>query len=105
MKPVTPHPLRFIAARDRQQPGHARQVMVKRRVETRDLGQIRKAAMKTLDQQDFFGQMFALRRLEAPAPVLKKTLPVSSLSSSSSGANASPPSTSNASPTARKRSR
>ena len=49
--------------------------------------------------------LLALRRLEAPAPVLKKTLPVSSLSSNDSGDNASPPSTSNASPTARKRSR
>jgi hypothetical protein len=51
--------------------------------------------------------LLALRRLEAPAPVLnlKKTLPASSLSSSNSGSNASPPSTSNASPTARKPSR
>jgi hypothetical protein len=46
--------------------------------------------------------LLALRRLEAPAPVLKKTLPVSSLSLSGSGKNASPPSTSAASPTARK---
>ena len=49
--------------------------------------------------------LLALRRLEAPATVLKKTPPVSSLSSSSSGNNASLPSTSNGSPTARKRSR
>jgi hypothetical protein len=46
--------------------------------------------------------LLALRRLEAPAPVLKKTPPASSLSSSSSGTNASAPSTSNASPIARK---
>ena len=49
--------------------------------------------------------LLALRRLEAPAPVLKKTLPVSSLNSSGSGKNVVPPSTSSASPTARKSSR
>lgn len=49
--------------------------------------------------------LLALRRLQPPAPVLKKTLPESSLSSSSSGSSASLPSTSSASPTARKRSR
>ncbi len=49
--------------------------------------------------------LLALRRLEAPATVLKKTLPVSSPGSSSSGKNASPPSTSAASPTVRKPSR
>jgi hypothetical protein len=46
--------------------------------------------------------LLALRRLKAPASVLKKTLPASSLSSSASGKTASPPSTSTASPTARK---
>jgi len=49
--------------------------------------------------------LLALRRLEAPAPVLKKTLPVSSLSSSNSGAPVSRPSNSSASPTAPKPSR
>jgi len=49
--------------------------------------------------------LLALRRPKAPATVLKKTLPVSSRSSGDSGANASPPSTSAASPTARKPSR
>ena len=49
--------------------------------------------------------LLALRRLEAPAPVLKKTPPASSPASRSSGTPASPPSTSNASPTARKPSR
>jgi hypothetical protein len=49
--------------------------------------------------------LLALRRLEAPAPVLKKTPPVSSLSSNASGPSASPPSTSSASPTGRKPSR
>jgi hypothetical protein len=49
--------------------------------------------------------LLALRRLEAPASALKKTLPASSSVSSSSGSNASPPLTSNVSPNARKRSR
>ena len=49
--------------------------------------------------------LLALRRLEAPAPVLKKTPPASSPASRSSGTPASPPSTSSASPTARKPSR
>ena len=49
--------------------------------------------------------LLALRRLQAPPPVLKKTLPASSRTSSNSGANAAPPSTSAASPTAPKPSR
>jgi len=49
--------------------------------------------------------LLALRRLEAPTPVLKKTPPVSSPSSSSFGKNVSPPSVSAASPTTRKPSR
>ena len=46
--------------------------------------------------------LLALRRLEAPAPELKKTPRASSPRSSSSGTSASPPSISVASPTARK---
>ena len=49
--------------------------------------------------------LLALRRLEAPAPVLKKTLPGSSPGSKPSGPSAHQPSTSSASPTARKPSR
>ena len=49
--------------------------------------------------------LLALRRLEAPPSVLKKTLPASSLSSSNSGINAATPSPSAASPTTRKPSR
>lgn len=49
--------------------------------------------------------LLALRRLHPPAPTLKKTLPVSSPPSSGSGKIASPPSTSSASPNARKPSR
>jgi len=46
--------------------------------------------------------LLALRRLNPPPSLLKKTLPASSPASSSSGENASPPSTSSASPNARK---
>jgi len=49
--------------------------------------------------------LLALRRLHPPAPILKKTLPVSSAPSSSSGSSASRPSTSSASPNAPKPSR
>jgi len=47
-------------------------------------------------------QLLALRRLQAPPSVLKKTLPASSPASSSSGKSASPPSANAASPTARR---
>ena len=46
--------------------------------------------------------VLALRRLVTPPYALKKTLPVSSPSSTNSGTNASPSSTSDAPPTARK---
>jgi hypothetical protein len=46
--------------------------------------------------------LLALRRLHPPAPTLKKTLPVCSLPSSSSGRSASRPSSSSASPPAPK---
>jgi hypothetical protein len=49
--------------------------------------------------------LLALRRLNPPPSVLKKTLPTSSPRSSSSGENASPPSASSASPNVRKPSR
>ncbi len=49
--------------------------------------------------------LLALRRLEPPVPALKKTLSASSPTSSNSGPNASPPSTSAASPTVPKSSR
>ena len=49
--------------------------------------------------------LLALRRLEPPAPALKKTLSASPPTSSNSGANACPPSTNAASPTVRKSSR
>ena len=49
--------------------------------------------------------LLALRRLQPPPPALKKTLLASSPTSTNSGANASPPSASAASPTGRKSSR
>ncbi len=49
--------------------------------------------------------LLALRRLEAPPAVLKKTPKASSLSSSNSGTSAHPPSPKAASPTVRKPSR
>ena len=49
--------------------------------------------------------LLALRRLEAPATVLKKTPAASSRNSKNSGTNASPPSPSAASPTGREPSR
>ena len=49
--------------------------------------------------------LLALRRLEAPATVLKKTRVASSRSSKSFGTSASPPSPSAASPTGREPSR
>ena len=49
--------------------------------------------------------LLALRRTTPPAPVLKKTLPVSSTTSSNSGARALPASTSVASPRTPKPSR
>ena len=49
--------------------------------------------------------LLALRRLNPPSSVLKKTLPAPSPPSNSSGENARPPSPSNASPNAPKRSR
>jgi hypothetical protein len=49
--------------------------------------------------------LLALRRRHPPGPILKKTPPASSLSSSSSGRNASRPSASGASPNGLKPSR
>jgi hypothetical protein len=49
--------------------------------------------------------LLALRRPQAPPPVLKKTPPASSPALNNSGANAFPSSTSSASPSARRPSR
>ena len=66
MKPVPPHALRLVSARNRQQLGHTRQVMVKSGVKTRHLRQVRKSAMKRFGQQDLFRQML---RIEWTKPV------------------------------------
>jgi len=60
VKPVPPHSLRFVAARDRQQTGNGWQVLVKSRIETRHLRQFRKAPMKRLGQQNLLGQMLRI---------------------------------------------
>ncbi len=52
MKPISSHPLRFIAAGDWQYFSHTRQVMVKSSVETSHLRQVRKSAMKRLNQAE-----------------------------------------------------
>jgi hypothetical protein len=69
VEPVPPHSLRFVAARDRQQPGHARQIMVESRIETRHLGQIRKSAMKRFGQLDLLRQVVRIEWTE-PAQLL-----------------------------------
>ena len=48
VKAVAPHAPRLVAARDRQHPGHARQIVVKRGVEARDLRQVGKPPMERL---------------------------------------------------------
>jgi hypothetical protein len=60
VKAVPSHSLSFVTARDRQQLGDARHVMVKSRVETRHLGQVRKSAMKRPRQQDLLRQMLRI---------------------------------------------
>ena len=64
VKAVPPHALRLVAARDRQHPRHARQVMVKRRVEARHLRQVGKAVVKRLGQQDLLRQMLGIEWAE-----------------------------------------
>ena len=65
MKPIPPHPLRFVAPRDWQELRHARHIMVKSRVETRYLGQIGKSAMKRLGQQNLLRHMVRIEWTEA----------------------------------------
>ena len=65
VKPVPAYALRLVAARDRQQLGHARQVMVKSRVETGHLRQVGKSAMKRLGQLDLFRQMLRIEWFES----------------------------------------
>src|ERR1700733_15051937 len=65
MKPVSSHPLRFKASRDRQYFSYARQVMMKSGIETSPLRQTRKSTMKCLNEQDLLRHMFRIKRLEA----------------------------------------
>ena len=64
VKPIPPHALCLVAARDRQQLGHTRQVMVKSRVEAGHLRQVGKAAMKRFGQLDFFRQVLRIEWFE-----------------------------------------
>jgi hypothetical protein len=66
MKTISPHPLRLVTARDRQQPRHAREMMMKGRVETGDLRQIGKTVMKRLGQQNLLRQMLRIKRSKRP---------------------------------------
>ena len=61
MKPVPPHALCLIAARDRQQLRHPGQIVVKRGVETGHLGQVGKPVMKRLCQQYLLRQMLGIK--------------------------------------------
>ena len=64
MKPVPPYPLRFIAAWDWHNLRHAGQTMVKCRIETRDLKQVRESALKCFYQQYFCWQMLGVEWAE-----------------------------------------
>ena len=63
MKTVAPHTLLFVAARDRHYLCHAGKVVVKSRVETRHLGQVRKPVMERLSQLDLLRQVLGVERL------------------------------------------
>ena len=65
METVALHPLRIVAARDREQPGHPRYGAVKRRVKTGHLGQFRMTLAERLDQFDLAGQMIRIVRADA----------------------------------------
>ena len=54
---VATYALRLVAPRNRQKPGHARQVVMKRRIEAGDLRQLRKALFEGLDQPQLFREV------------------------------------------------
>ena len=64
MKPVPPHSLCFIAARDRHKPCHAGHTVVKCRIETSDLKQVWKSILKCLNEFYFFRQMLGIKWAE-----------------------------------------
>lgn len=57
MKAVASHPLPFVAARDRQQARHTRQVMMKSGVEARHLRKVGESVLNCLGQQDLLRQV------------------------------------------------
>ena len=64
MKTIPSHPLFLVSARDRQQLRDAREIMVKRRVKTGHLWQVRESTMKCLRQKDLLRQMLRVKRTE-----------------------------------------
>ncbi len=64
MKAVALHAPGIIAPGNRQQTGHARHVVMKGGVETRELRQGGKAPMKGFRQKNLFRQMFGIERAE-----------------------------------------
>src|ERR1051326_2346205 len=65
MKTKSPHTLRIISARNRQQPSHARHIFMKSISETGNLWQIGERFLKFFDQQQLLRQMLRIKRLEA----------------------------------------
>ncbi len=64
MKAVTPHADGLEPPRDRHNLGHAGHVMMKRRVEARNLGQVGISVSERLDQLDLTRQMFRVPRAD-----------------------------------------
>jgi hypothetical protein len=66
VEPVAPQPGRLEPAGDRHEPGDARQVVVERRVEARDLGQGRVEPAERLDEVDLPRQVLRVVRADPP---------------------------------------
>ena len=66
MKAIAHHPFGFVAARDGQQPGHARQVAMKSRVEARKLRDTGIMRRKRFQHGNFSGQMFRIKWTQPP---------------------------------------
>jgi hypothetical protein len=64
MESIAPHALRLITSRDRQDLGHARQIMVKIGIETGDLRRLGKLTLERLYQRDLFRQMLWIEQSE-----------------------------------------
>ncbi len=66
MKAVAPHAEGVEAPRNRQPPRHRRQIVMKGRVEARDMGNGGQPAHEHLDQAHLRGQMLRIERFEFP---------------------------------------